>query len=162
MAAALFPGHDSVEPMPLVRPRRQVQKGRHREEGDEEVSDERFRSEAEREPTLVEVVDLGVRRVSTAIIVAGVAIAIGVYASSTSPPRFQAISSPEGIVRIDTRKGTILACKEGQCMLVVESGQHLESRPKAKALPSPAAAPEAAAPAALPPPSAPAKTEPAT
>jgi hypothetical protein len=126
------------------------------------VSDERSKFEEQREPTLVEVVDLGIRRMSTAIMVAGVAIGIGIYASSTSPPRWQAISTPEGIARIDTRKGTILACKEGQCMVVVKSGQHLQSRPKAKALPSPAEAPEAAAPAALPPPSAPAKSAPAT
>jgi hypothetical protein len=114
------------------------------------MSDERFRSDEHREPTLVEVVDLGVRRVSTAIIVAGVAIAVGIYASSTSPPRFQAVSTPEGIVRIDTRKGSIIACKDGECMLVVKSGQHLQSRPKAKALPSPAAPAAAAQPKALP------------
>ncbi|MGZ8999028.1 MAG: hypothetical protein ACXW2T_09245, partial [Allosphingosinicella sp.] len=111
------------------------------------------------EPTLIEVVDLGIRRVSTAIIVAGVAIALGIYASSTSPPRFQAVSSPEGIVRIDTRKGSVIACKEGQCMLVVKSGQHLKSRPKAKALPSPSAPADATPQKALP---APANEEPAT
>jgi|GEM_PF-4063196 len=121
------------------------------------VSDERFRIDEQREPTLVEVVDLGVRRVSTAIIVAGVAIALGVYASSTSPPRFQAVSTPEGIVRIDTRKGSIIACKDGRCMLVVKSGQHLVSRPKAKALPAPAAP---AAPAELKALPAPANDEP--
>ncbi len=114
------------------------------------VSDERSGYEEQREPTLVEVVDLGVRRVSTAIIVAGVAIAVGIYASSTSPPRFQAVSSPEGIVRIDTRKGSIIACKEGQCMLVVKSGQHLLTRPKATALPAPAAPAAPAQPKALP------------
>jgi hypothetical protein len=136
---------------PLVPPRRQVQKrAASKNEGDKIVSDERSRYDEQREPTLVEVVDLGVRRVSTAIMVAGVAIAFGIYASSTSPPRFQVISSPEGIVRIDTRKGSIIACKDGQCMLVVKSGQHLVSRPKAKALPGPAAPAAPAAPKALP------------
>ena len=124
------------------------------------MSDERSGYEQQRDPTLVEVVDLGVRRISTAIIVAGVAIALGIWASSTSPPRFQVASSPEGIVRIDTRKGTIIACKEGECMLVVKSGQHLESRAKAKALPSPAAAP--AAPALPAPTTTPTKAAPAT
>ena len=116
------------------------------------MSDERFKHDELREPTLVEVVDLGVRRVSTAIIVAGVAIALGIYASSTSPPRFQAVSTPEGIVRIDTRKGSIIACKEGRCMLVVKSGQRLVTRPKAASLPAPAAP---ASPKALPAPDAP-------
>lgn len=119
------------------------------------MSDERGRYEDLREPTLVEVVDLGVRRISTAIIVAGVAIGIGVYASSTSPPRFQAISSPEGIVRIDTRKGSIISCKDGQCMLVVKSGQHLKSRPKAEAPPASSAPAAPAAPKALPAPAQP-------
>ena len=124
------------------------------------VSDERFRHDEHREPTLIEVVDLGVRRVSTAIIAGGVAIAVGIYASSTSPPRYQVISSPEGIVRIDTRKGSIIACKDGECMLVVKSGQHLKSRPEAKALPAPAAAPPAPAPPkALPAPDKPVEEE---
>jgi hypothetical protein len=141
--------------MPLVRPDGQVQNGHRPGKGDGNVSDERSGYQEQRDPTLVEVVDLGVRRVSTAIMVAGVAIALGIWASSTSPPRYQVISSPEGIVRIDTRKGTILACKEGECMLVVKSGQHLVSRPEPKALPSPAAAPAAPAqPKALPAPAA--------
>jgi hypothetical protein len=118
------------------------------------VSDERFRSDGEREPTLVEVVDLGVRRVSTAIIVAGVAIAFGVYASSTSPPRYQVTGTPESLLRADTRKGTVIACQEGRCWIVVQHGSHLVSAPKAKALPAPAPAPAPAQP--------PAKAAPAT
>jgi hypothetical protein len=114
--------------------------------------------EAEPPSSLGETVDLAIRRISTAIMVAGAIVGIAVYARP-GPPRFEALVDGDRIVRVDTRKGTIISC-EGQqtCQLILRSGQRLtrvkrtDAPPQPKALPAPVPAPAATVtpPAAAP------------
>lgn len=110
------------------------------------------RDEPEREPTLVELAEGAVRKITTGIVIAGAAIALALYARP-APPRYQVIATDTGIARIDTRSGTVIGCEAGVCRTIVRRGQSLAPRLKPKALPPPSAekAPAAPkAPAALP------------
>lgn len=120
------------------------------------------RDRDDRASPLADMVDGAVRRISTAIAIAGALIAIGIYARP-GPPSYQAFWTGSSIVRVNTRSGTILECVGRDCGIVVQRGQHLSRRPPEKA--APAAAPQPAqaqpAPAALPAPqSAPASPAP--
>ena len=87
-----------------------------------------------REPPLSELVDGAVRRIVTGITIAGVAIALAVYARP-GPPRYEAIETESGIIRVDTRSGTILHCVANGCYTVVRRGQSLldqDERQKAR------------------------------
>lgn len=114
------------------------------------MTDYRFDpSDPARKSTMLgEAIDGAVRKIVTGIVIAGSIIGLAVY-SRPGPPRFEAFAIGEKIVRIDTRKGTILSC-EGQqtCQLVVQKGQRLQLIPRtkidykaapAKALPAPPA-----------------------
>lgn len=110
---------------------------------------------AEPQPSMSEAIEAGIRSVTTGVVIAGAIVGLAIYARP-GPPRFEALVDGDRIVRIDTRKGTIISC-EGQrtCELVLKSGQRLtrvkrtDSPAQPPALPKPAAptAP-AAAPAA--------------
>ena len=117
-----------------------------------------FRSAPEPEPppsSMSEVIEAGIRSVTTGLVIAGAIVGLAIYARP-GPPRFEALVDGDRIVRIDTRKGTIISC-EGQktCELVLKRGQKLnrvkrtDAPAQPKALPGPAAAkPLPAAPAA--------------
>lgn len=93
--------------------------------------------EPAREPTTAELVDMALRKIVTALVIAAALIALAIYARP-APPRYQAVAAPDGrILRIDTRKGTILACEGRRCMTVVRRGQSLVRELPAKALPAP-------------------------
>ncbi|MGZ8350163.1 MAG: hypothetical protein ACXWU2_09050 [Allosphingosinicella sp.] len=110
------------------------------------------------EPSLGEIVDTAVRRLMTAIIVAGGLIGLGLYASKPETPKFQAFAAPNGqIIRVGTQSGTVLACEGRTCMTVVRRGQTLQrtlpsmETPAQRALPAPAPArPALPAPASTP------------
>lgn len=106
------------------------------------------------EPALAEIVDNVLRKLVTAIVIAGAIIAIAIYARP-APPRYQAAVGDGKIVRIDTRSGTVIACAAGVCATVLRRGQHLERHlPAPAALPAPAPRPAPApAPAPTPVPS---------
>jgi hypothetical protein len=115
------------------------------------VEDSRERRPIEPEPTLAEMVDNAVRRISTSIAIAGIAIALSIYARP-GPSRYEAFATERGIVRIDTRKGTVIGCEGGQCVTLVRRGQRLGPNPNIvdddeppRALPAPP--PPAPAPA---------------
>ena len=110
---------------------------------------------AEPQPSMSEVIEAGIRSVTTGVVIAGAIVGLAIYARP-GPPRFEALVEGDRIVRIDTRKGTIISC-EGQqtCQLILRSGQRLtrvkrtDSPAQPQALPKPAATtPPAAAPAA--------------
>jgi len=96
------------------------------------------------EPGIAELADAALRKIVTAIVIAGAIVAIAIYARP-APPRFQAAVGDGRIVRIDTRNGTVIACEAGVCATVLRRGQRLErslpARPAPAALPAPAAAP---------------------
>jgi hypothetical protein len=113
---------------------------------------ERYRPapEPERRDAEAELIDGALRKIITAIVIAAALIALAIY-SRPGPPRYQAVAAPDGrIIRVDTRKGTILACDGDQCWTVVRSGQHLAHNPGRPALPAPAAPAPRPAPAAAP------------
>ncbi|HEX8481775.1 MAG TPA: hypothetical protein VF650_07735 [Allosphingosinicella sp.] len=104
-----------------------------------------------RGPMLGEAIDGAVRKIATAIVIAGGAIGLGIYAHPE--PRFDAFAIGDRIIRVDGRTGTIIACEGTRtCELVLRKGQRLERVRRTTALPAPAAAPAAV----TPPPAAPA------
>ena len=116
------------------------------------------REAAERAPSVAETIELGVRRLATAIVIAGGLVGIGVYAGSDGDeaPRYQVTAADGRIVRVNTESGTVIACQERRCAIVLQRGQDLEEEPSpppeiqaqhnaAAALPAPAAAPTAPA-----------------
>jgi hypothetical protein len=125
------------------------------------------RTDREPDGGLVEVVDGAVRRLATAIAIAGALIGLGIYARP-GPPRFEAFATPTGFIRIDTRSGTVIGCETGRCMTLLRRHQDLAPNPNRrpdsapttranetprKALPAPATAPApdpAVAPATAP------------
>ena len=95
----------------------------------------------ERDPTLNEILELATRRIAGALVIAGAAIALAIYARP-SPARYEAFATDQGIVRIDKSSGKMIACEGGRCMTVLERHQRLAPNPnvirKAKpALPAP-------------------------
>jgi hypothetical protein len=107
------------------------------------------RSRSDPDPTqspMSEVVEAGIRRGATALVIAAAIVGLALYARP-GPPRFEALVDGNRIVRIDTRKGTIISC-EGQqtCQLILRSGQRLvrvkrtDAPAPPKALPAPSAA----------------------
>jgi hypothetical protein len=107
------------------------------------------RSEAgEPELSPIELAESALRKLVTVIVIAAGLIALAIYARP-APPRFQAFAVGGQIVRIDTRKGTIIACDGARCATVLQHGQHLDHDLGHPLMPPPAAA-APAAPAALP------------
>jgi hypothetical protein len=102
----------------------------------------------ESEISLGEAVDRIGTRLSSAVVIAAALIGLAIYARP-SPPRYEMVANGAEVLRIDTRKGTILSCTGGHCYTVVKHGQHLErTAPAPPALPKPAA--QVAAPQAAP------------
>ena len=104
---------------------------------------------------LGEAIDSAVGKITTGIVIAGMIVGLAVY-SRPGPPRFEAFAIGEKIVRVDTRRGTIISCEGRQtCQLVLQKGQSLQRVPRTKI------DYEAAPATSLPAPSAPAKPLPA-
>lgn len=98
------------------------------------------------EPSLGDLADTLVRRIVTAIVIAGALIALAIY-FQPSPPRYQVAVGDGRVVRIDSRSGTIITCDVERCVRVLRRGQELEDNPNRGALPTtaPPAAPAAQA-----------------
>ena len=82
----------------------------------------------EPEPSLGDVVEGAVRKIVSAVVIAGAAIALAIYARP-APPRYQAFATDNGIVRVDMRTGTVIACETGRCMTLLRRGQRLAPNP---------------------------------
>lgn len=115
------------------------------------MTDDRPGNPVHPDSAMSEVVDHAIRRISTAVVLAGAIVALAVYARP-GPPRFEAVVDGDRIVRIDTRKGTIISC-EGQqtCQVILRSRQRVVPVKRSDA---PAAAPALARPAPATPPAA--------
>ena len=115
----------------------------------------RLDAERAEEPplTLDEVVDRAGRRIASALVAAGALVALALY-WQPAPPRYQMVASGSQVLRIDTRKGTIIGCDAGTCATVLRHGDHLSPRlsidvgPKPATAPTPAPSAPPAAPAA--------------
>ena len=96
------------------------------------------------EPTVGELIDQSVRRVVTALVIAGGLIGFGAYAgggTEIEAPRYQITSGADGrVYRINTDSGSIVACQNNQCWLMQRGSQDLDDEP-------PQGPPQQAAPA---------------
>jgi hypothetical protein len=114
------------------------------------------------EQTVGDVIDLAVRRIVTAIVVAGGFIALAVYFQDASP-RYQTAVGDGRVVRVNTDTGTVIACDAQGCAIVLRRGQDLEERSNLGRLPKQESrnpqAPAAQAPALPAPAPAPATKE---
>jgi hypothetical protein len=110
-------------------------------------------SAREPEPSVGELVESAVRKMVTAIVIAGGLIAIGLY-SQAGPARYQVIAADGHVYRINTKSGTVIGCEGNRCAIIVEHGQDLEdslpAAPKQVASPPQTAPVPAPAPAAAP------------
>jgi hypothetical protein len=116
------------------------------------MTDSRPPSDPRPDHPVVEAIEAAVGKVMTGLVIAGAIVGLAVYARP-GPPRFEAFADGDRIVRIDTRKGTIISCEgERTCQFVLRRGQRVNpiKRTDAPALPRPAtrAIPAPAAPAA--------------
>lgn len=100
------------------------------------MNDPADREDRDRPISIAETIDAAARRIMTGLVLGGAVIALAIY-SRPGPPRYQVQTTDSGIVRIDTRSGTVLACEGQRCHTIVRRGQRLERRPDAKALPAP-------------------------
>jgi hypothetical protein len=112
-------------------------------------------------PSLGEIVDTASRKLVTAFVIAGAFVALAIY-SRPGPPRYQAFATEDKIVRVDTRRGTVIACQATRCYTVVRRGQRLEKGPAPAAMPSPQPQRALPAPSAQRAPSPPAPPSPPT
>ncbi len=105
--------------------------------------------DARPEPSLAELVEVAVRRILTSIVIAGGLIALAVY-SQGDPPRYQVTAADGRIIRINTQSGTVIACEEENCAIILERGQSLDDKLPPRALPKQEARPAPALPAPAP------------
>jgi len=111
------------------------------------------RGERKPDMTLADLVADSVRKLVTAIVVAGALIGAGVYLSGdeVEAPKYQVTTTPDGrILRVNTESGTVIACEGDRCGIVVQRGQDLDDSPPARVAPNQEARPALPAPAATP------------
>ena len=112
------------------------------------------RTERKEEATVADLISDSVRKLVTAIVVAGALIGAGAYLSGdeVEAPRYQVTTTPDGrVIRVNTDSGTVIACEGERCGIVLERGQDLDDAPPARvAPPQGEARPALPAPAATP------------
>jgi hypothetical protein len=99
-------------------------------------------------PTLAEIVELGLRRATVALVIGAGIIGAAIYARP-GPPTYEAFEVNGEVVRLNRRNGSLVVCDKVHCQIIYRAGSRIGPRPQAKALPKPAVpTPPAAAPAA--------------
>ena len=74
------------------------------------MTDHRSPPEPEQPPSsLSDVVEAGIRSVTSGLVIAGAIVGLAIYARP-GPPRFEAVVDGDRIIRVDTRKGTSISC----------------------------------------------------
>ncbi len=111
-------------------------------------------TERKEESALAVLVNETVRKLVTAIVIAGGLIGVGAYMSGTrvEAPEYQVTTTPDGrIIRLNTDSGTVIVCEGNRCGVVVRRGQDLDDAPPPRAaLPKEEARPTLPAPAPTP------------
>lgn len=111
---------------------------------------DRFHDPDEREAraTVSDLIEASLRKIVTAIIIAGAIVGFAIW-SRPSPPRYQVAVGDGLIVRVNTESGAVIACRGETCTLIVQHGHNLvDHLPPPPAPPAPA--PALPAPAATP------------
>lgn len=129
------------------------------------IDDPRYRESdrlRQEETLLTHLFDNAVRKVVTAIVIAGGLIGLGAYASGDEAPRYQVTTAGDGrIVRVNTDSGSIVVCEGDRCWLMQRGSSDLDNEPPPRAvpqaptearpaLPAPATTPDNSAAAAPP------------
>lgn len=101
---------------------------------------------------LADLIEMSARRIMTAILIAGGLISIAIYMQEGGQaPNYQVTAADGRIIRVNTESGTVIACQEKRCAIVLERGQDLEDEVPLPALSRPAEArPETRPAPALP------------
>ena len=108
------------------------------------------RTPRELEPTLGDIVDGAMRKLVTAIVIAGGLIAFGLY-SQAGPARYQMVAADGRVFRLNTGNGTVVGCENNHCAILLRHNQDFEdSLPAPPPPPRQIAPPPAAAPAPAP------------
>ncbi|HEX2762250.1 MAG TPA: hypothetical protein VHM92_00190 [Allosphingosinicella sp.] len=97
--------------------------------------------EPRREGALADTLERVSGKLVTGMVIGSAIVGLAIY-SRPGPPRYQLVAAPGGeILRMDSRKGSIISCApDNKCYVVLKSGQRLTSGRERKALPAPAAA----------------------
>jgi hypothetical protein len=113
---------------------------------------ETLRDTPSEDQTVGALINESVRKLVTAVVVAGGLIGLGAYASGTSveAPDYQITTTSDGrIVRLNTDSGSIVVCQSNRCWVMQRGSDDLDDEPPADlpkqearpALPAPAQAP---------------------
>ena len=111
------------------------------------MTDSRPEEPAEPPLSLIETIDLAVRRMSIALIVTGAIVGGAIYARP-GPPTYDAFEVNGEVVRLNRRNGSLIVCDKVHCQIIHRAGSRIDRRPKAASLPKPAAAKPLPAPPA--------------
>ena len=124
---------------------------------------EELEREREREPeaTVGDVIDAAVRKIVTAVVIAGGLIGLAIFSSRGGDPSpdYQVTAADGRMYRVTTESGRVVACEGTHCWEMLDRGQDLEDGPPATeapkqnavaAQPQPQAVPAQPAPAQLP------------
>ena len=113
------------------------------------MNDRDIPSARELEPTIVELVEGAVRKLVTAIVIAGGLIAIGLY-SQAGPARYQIVAADGRVYRLNTQSGWVVGCEGARCAILLRHGQDFEDSLGAPPAPKQLAPPAQNAPAPTP------------
>lgn len=135
-------------------------------EGRDDLRD-RLREDSREDQTVGALINESVRKLVTAIVLAGGLIGVGAYFAGTEveAPRYQVTVAPDGrIIRLRTDNGTLVVCDPaGRCGILQRRSEDLEDEPPPQvAPPAEQARPALPAPAQQPTPDNQAAPAPAT
>ena len=98
------------------------------------MSDERGRRPRTDEQTVGELVEVVVRKLVTAIVIAGGLIALGLYSQDVEAPDYQIAASADGrVYRVNTESGSIVGCEKQCCAILLQRGIGRSGRQTARA-----------------------------
>jgi hypothetical protein len=116
--------------------RSRLREGRDREGRD--ALHDTSRAEASEDQTVGALINESVRKLVTAIVIAGGLIGVGAYFSGDEieAPRYQVTTTPDGrIIRLNTDSGTVIVCEGERCGIVLQRGQDLDGDPPPRVAP---------------------------
>jgi hypothetical protein len=89
------------------------------------------------EPSQAELVEMVLRKVVTAIVIAGGLIAFGLYSQDVEAPDYQVAASADGrVYRVNTESGSIVACENNVCALIQSGSEDLADKLPVRAQPA--------------------------
>ncbi|HST35749.1 MAG TPA: hypothetical protein VLK25_03865 [Allosphingosinicella sp.] len=79
--------------------------------------------------TVGDLVEAVTRKLTTAIVIAGALIALGIYSQDVEAPDYQIAASADGrVYRVNTESGSIVGCENNVCALLQRSSDDLADK----------------------------------